>query len=186
MPKDRIGKRIVIVVAIVIAAAVMFIAYVERWGRREEIPSTEKVVPSETRSVTLFFARSDADGIVSESHEVPVSGGLDEQMKAVVEELINGPHEKEAVSAIPQGTRLLDLFWNENRQTVYMDFSQALVSNHPGGSTAEYFTIDTIIKTIQTNFPQVHFVQFLVEGYPVETIAGHYAVDKPIEISRWR
>ena len=186
MPKGNIGKRIAVVVVVVLILAAVFMVYVGKRGVKEKIPAGEEAVPSETRSITLFFARGDAEGVVSESHEVPVRGGVDGQMKAVVEELLRGPDKKEAVSAIPRGTRVLDLFWNEDRQTVYIDFSQSFVSNHPGGSTAEYFTIDTIIKTIQTNFPQVRFVQFLVEGYPVETIAGHYAVDKPIELSKWR
>jgi hypothetical protein len=29
-------------------------------------------------------------------------------------------------------------------------------------------------------------LQILVDGYPVETIAGHYAVDRPIDVMRWR
>jgi len=156
LPKGNIGKRIAVVVVVVLILAAVFMVYVGKRGVKEKIPAGEEAVPSETRSITLFFARGDAEGVVSESHEVPVRGGVDGQMKAVVEELLS------------------------------IDFSQSFVSNHPGGSTAEYFTIDTIIKTIQTNFPQVRFVQFLVEGYPVETIAGHYAVDKPIELSKWR
>ena len=40
--------------------------------------------------------------------------------------------------------------------------------------------------TFADNFPEVRLVQLLVAGYPVETIAGHYAVDKPLEILKWR
>jgi hypothetical protein len=43
-----------------------------------------------------------------------------------------------------------------------------------------------IIKTVGANFPAVRKVQFLIDGYQVETIAGHYAVDKPIDVHRWR
>jgi hypothetical protein len=90
------------------------------------------------------------------------------------------------VSPIPDGTQLLQVFWVEETQTLYLDFNRALITNHPGGSTAEYYTITTILKTVQEDFPQVRRVQFLVAGYPVETIAGHYAVDGPIDILGWK
>ena len=184
---DVMGKRIVIVVVVLLVLVGLFFLYVGRRGERKEVlPEEEKAVVTETRSVTLFFADRKADALLSESHEVPVHGGIAEQMRAVVEEFLKGPGTQEAVSAVPEGTRLLDLFWDEEGQIVYLDFSQAFVSNHPGGSTAEYYTITTLLKTIQANFPQVRRVQFLVEGYPVETIAGHYSVKKPIDIDRWR
>ncbi len=184
---DVMGKRIVVVVAVLLVLVFVFFLYMgRRGGKRGVLPEEEKAVVTETRSVTLFFAGREADALLSESHEVPVHGGLAEQMRAVVEEFLMGPTTQKAVSAIPRGTRLLDLFWDEESQTIYLDFSQAFVSNHPGGSTAEYYTITTLLKTIQANFPQVRRVQFLVEGYPVETIAGHYSVKKPIEIDRWR
>ena len=89
-------------------------------------------------------------------------------------------------SPFPEGAAILQAFWVEDTQTAYLDFSRTFVTNHDGGSTTEYYTISTILKTIGANFPQVRLVQFLVDGYPVETIAGHYAVDEPLDVLRWR
>ena len=186
MADGGIGRRIVIVLVILAVAIAAFFIYVEKWGGRRKPPPTIEKVPGETRSVTFFFAGKEADRLITESREIPVQGGLEEQIRSVVEEFLKGPEKGEAVSAVPPETKLIQAFWVEDKQTAYLDFNQALVSNHPGGSTAEYYTITTILKTIKANFPQVRFVQFLVEGYPVETIAGHYAVDKPIELDRWR
>jgi spore germination protein GerM len=181
----NLGRKIIIV--LIAAVAVMLIVYyllMRPAGRRE--PAGVEEVPEETRSVTLYFAGPEADKLVPETHEIAVEEGLEAQVRAVIAELARGPAAAGMVSSIPDGVQLLQAFWVEDTQTLYLDFNRALVTNHPGGSTGEYYTITTIIKTIGDNFPQVRYVQFLVSGYPVETIAGHYAVDKPLDVLRWK
>lgn len=183
----NLGRKIVLVIAALVAlAAAIFL--VRRWietgpGR---MPSSVQEVPAETRSVTLYFATRDATGMESETREIPVGEGMENEVEAVVGALLAGPLRGEGISAFPPGTRLLRAFWVEEASTLFLDFSRALVSAHPGGSTSEYYTITSAVRTIGANFPQVRKLQFLVEGYPVESIAGHYAADRPIEIMRWR
>jgi len=183
-----IGKRIIIVlVVLAVVLAGLYLAWRAGWLRpREGVPPAVQKVPEETRSVTLFFAGEDADRLVSETREIAVEDGLERQIGAVIAELVKGPTDDDKVSAIPPGTDVLQVFWEEETQTVFIDFNRALVSNHPGGSTGEYFTIGMIVQTVGANFPHVRNLQFLVDGYPVETIAGHYAVDQPIDVLRWR
>ena len=188
MIQTKLGKKIVIVV--VIAAAIFIVAayLVPRLGRRdaEGPPPEVQRVSEETRSATLFYANKEADGFLTEMREVPAEGGIEEQVKAVVAEFIEGPEGEDPVRTFPDGVMLLQVFWVEETQTVYLDFNRALIANHRGGSTGEYYTIATLLRTIGANFPQVRLVQFLIEGYPVETIAGHYAIDEPLDILRWR
>jgi spore germination protein GerM len=183
-----IGKRIAIVSTIVIVVLVVLIlAWRVGWLRRERVVPTEvQRVPEETRSVSLYFASRDADRLLPETREIAVEEGLERQIEAIVSALLEGPTGKDKVNAVPPGTRVLHVFWEEDTQTAFLDFSRTLVSNHPGGSTGEYFTIGMIVRTVSANFPQVRRLQFLVDGYPVETIAGHYAVDQPIDVLRWR
>ena len=187
MIKTSLGRKIIIVVVglAVIVALYFLLGRLGRVGREEPPPEVE-AISGETRSVTLFFANADADRLLSETREIVEGEGIEDRIKAVVAELINGPEGRDKVSTIPQGTELIQAFWVEESQTVFIDFNRALVSNHPGGSTSEYYTISSIVRTIGANFPQVKEVMFLVEGYPVETIGGHYAVDKPIEVLKWR
>jgi spore germination protein GerM len=182
----NLGRRIIVVLIAVVAIALIVYYLVLRPMRREEVPVGIEEVPEETRSVTLYFAGPDADRLVPETHEIAVEDALEEQVEAVITELVRGPRGGDKVSSIPDGVQVLQVFWVEDTQTLYIDFNRALVTNHPGGSTGEYYTISTIIKTIGDNFPQVRYVQFLVSGYPVETIAGHYAVDKPLDLLRWK
>lgn len=181
------GKKIAFVlvtVAVVIAGTWL----VSRWIRagREEPPRAVERVPEETRSVTLYFPDTRADGLAAETREIAVGDSFEEQVKGVLAALIDGPEGRDKVSPMPPQTRVLQVFWVEYTQTVYIDFNRALTADHEGGSAGEYYTISMILRTVSANFPQVRRLQFLVDGYPVETIAGHYAVGKPLDIMRWR
>lgn len=177
-------KIVVVLIALVAVVLVVYYLVMRPVVKRERVVIEE--VPEETRSVTLYFAGPEADRLVPETHEIAVEEGLEAQVRAVVTELARGPIDDDKVSSIPEGVQILQVFWVEDTQTLYLDFNRALVTNHPGGSAGEYYTISTILKTIGDNFPQVRHVQFLVSGYPVETIAGHYAVDEPLDVLRWR
>ena len=61
-----------------------------------------------------------------------------------------------------------------------MDFSQDLVKHFVGGSTGEEMLVGSIVNTL-TEFPEVKQVQILIEGSPVETIAGHMDLSVPLE-----
>jgi germination protein M len=180
----NLGRKILVVV-LLLAVAVIAVHSLRRCttGRREAPPEIQ-VVPEETRSVTLYFARREADGLVAETREVAVEEGIESEVKAVIEALIDGPEGEDGVSALPSGTRLLQVFWVEDTGILYLDFNRGITTGR--GSTSEYYAITTIIRTILANFPQVRRLQFLVEGYPVETLAGHYGVSKPLDIRKWR
>lgn len=179
-----LGKKITVaVVALAVLIAVIYT--VARWseGGPGERPEVQEV-SEETRSVTLYFAGRDADGLVAETREIPVREGVANEVKAVMAALISGPSGGESVSAIPPGTMVHEVFWIEETGTLYIDFNRGITTGD--GSTEEYYTITTIVRTVGANFPQVASLQFLVEGYPVETLSGHYGVEKPIDIRRWR
>ncbi len=183
---DGLGKKIILVIVLLaVVSAVIYIAS-RLTGPEDRAPSPLSEVPGETKSVSLFFVSREADGMLSETREIAVREGIEEQVKGVVAALAQGPSSDEMVSAIPEATQVLQVFWHEDTQTLFIDFTRALISDHPGGSTGEYYTISMLIRTIASNFPQVRRLQILVDGYPVETIAGHYAVSKPLEIDRWR
>ncbi len=183
----NLGRKILLVLLILL----IFIAaglIITKWSSitRKEAPPGIQEVPQETRSVTLYFVSKDAEGLLYETRDIAVREGVEEQVKAVIEALISGSRDDDKISSIPEGTEILQVFWEEDSRTIFLDFNRVLISHHPGGGTSEYYTINTIVKTIAANFPQVRLLQFLVDGYPVETISGHYAVGKPLDVMRWR
>jgi spore germination protein GerM len=182
--ETELGRKIT--VAVVVVAVLIAVIWALRKlpeGERGERPAVQEVA-EETRSVTLYFASRDADGLVAETREIPVREGIGNEVKAVMTALISGPEDDDGVSAIPAGTMVHEVFWIEDTGTLFIDFNRGITTGD--GSTGEYYTITTIVRTIGANFPQAQLLQLLVEGYPVETLAGHYGVNKPIDIRKWR
>jgi spore germination protein GerM len=191
IPRDRgglTGRRIALIGIVTFAALGVALWLGTRPKKAPEAPAPKKVeaVPEGTRNVTLYFADTDEPEIHGETRELAVGHRLDEQVRQVIEALIAGPSEKEGISAIPAGTKLLSVMVESDSATVYLDFSSELVSAHPGGSAAEYCTIASIVRTVGENFAELQRVQLLVDGAQVESIAGHVRADEPFLVKEWR
>lgn len=171
--------------AISVAAILVYSWQRRRGGPQEGPPKGVVTVPEGSRAVTLFFADPEDQALVTETRLVAIGKEFAEQVGQVVRALLDGPEEN-GVRAVPAGTRLLDVFYDPDEATVYLDLSSELVAGHPGGSAAEYFTIASILRTVSQNFPEVRAVQFLVEGLQIGTIAGHIDAYGPFPVSEWR
>lgn len=138
-----------------------------------------------TRSVTLFFARADAQGFTSETRSIPTGARRDEEVETVVGELLRGPNAQAAVSAFPQGTQLRRAFYDDRERVLYLDFNGVLVSQLNAGSATELALLGSLLRTIAIGFPEVVSVQILVDGLEVETLAGHIDLTRPLRTGEW-
>ncbi len=177
---------VLIVVVALAAAAVVYQVFLSGGGGEEpvEVPGVA-VVPEGSRTVTLFFADDDDAVLFGQARQVAIGAGFEEQVQQVVRALIGGPVGRGA-STIPVGTEILDVFYDPDEFTVYLDFSSELVAGHSGGSSAEYYMVSAIMRTVSENFPEVQAVQILIEGSQVGTIAGHINAYKPFPVREWR
>jgi hypothetical protein len=181
------GRHLIVIAAVaVVAGAILYYWFLSNRGPAEPI-GTGKVteVPEGSRTVTLYFASADDVTLVGETRQVAIGRGFIEQAKQVISALIAGP-EHDAVNTIPQDTKILDVFYDSDSSTLFIDFSSEFVAGHPGGVTAEYHTVSAIMKTVSDNFPEVVAVQLLVEGSQVGTIAGHIDAYNPFLVRDWR
>ena len=55
-----------------------------------------------------------------------------------------------------------------------------------GGSAAEYYSISALVRTLGANFPEVRAVQILVDGQPVDSLAGHFDTSGPLDVATWQ
>jgi hypothetical protein len=176
---------VIVVVAIAIGAALYVWHRTTRVGPVSERPEGVTVVPEGSRTVTLYFADRDSESLVTETRLVAVGKDFVEQIAQVARALLEGPRG-DGLSTIAEGTRLLNAFYDSETRTVYLDFTSEIVAGHPGGSSAEYYTVAAIVRTISENFPEVQAVQVLVEGLQVGTIAGHIDAYRPFMVRDWR
>lgn len=138
-----------------------------------------------TRSVTLYFARADAQGLVGESRSIPTGARRDEEVETVVQELLTGPRSASSVSPFPRDTRLRRAYYDDRERVLYLDFNGALVAQLNGGSATELALVGSLMRTIAIGFPEVVSVQILVDGLEVETLSGHLDLTRPLRTGDW-
>lgn len=180
----RRAVALVLVLAL-LGGGAWFLLVKDRGGPGEEVrEGTESLDELGTRSITLFYGNRQGDGLVSETRTIQARRHRDEEVEAVVDELLRGPHAQGAVRTVPADTRLRDVFYDEEQRLLYLDFNQALVAQM-GGSTMEILTLASIVRTIAIDFPEVEAVQILIDGLEVETLGGHIDLTRPLRTGDW-
>lgn len=112
-----------------------------------------------------------------ETREFGKVGGPQVDLGGLVNCLLEGPETGNLSRAIPEGTRLRDVYLEYG--TAYVDFSRELTEAH-FGSEAEMVLVNSIVKTL-TQLNEVEAVQILVEGEVIQSIAGHVMIDRPLK-----
>jgi spore germination protein GerM len=175
LKKGRGGKILFLLILIGIGLIILFHQQIyhsikplfERWG-----------VLIERREVLLYFSDSDGEFLIGEKREILKKHEVKEEAKEAILELIKGPRGK-LVTTLPPRTKLLNLQISE-AGLAKVNFNQALSKDHPGGSSAEMMTVYSIVNSLSKNFPKIKRVQILIDGKPIESIAGHLSLMQPI------
>jgi germination protein M len=120
----------------------------------------------------VYFGSPDAATLVPELRQG--LGTLEERLAS----LIAGPELPGLVAALPAGVELLG--YSQLNDVLYLNFNHYLVTNHPGGSAGELITVYAIVNTV-VGAGGVRRVQILVDGRPIQTLAGHLDLTEPLE-----
>lgn len=126
--------------------------------------------------VKVFFMAglpsNDTTILQAEDQTIFRSAELTNRVKQVVQKLLEGPKTPGMFSSIPKDTRLLEVFMDEGG-VAYVDFSDSISTNHPGGILNEQATVYSIVNSLTYNLPEIRQVKILVGGAEKETLAGH-------------
>ena len=138
-------------------------------------------VPPEPQDVNLFLLDSTALMLVPVKTERRLHRELPQRLYQVVTALIQEtpPNFR---NTIPRGTELNEVYI-DSQQTAYLDFSSHLTEGHIGGTTAEFLTVTSILRTVFDAFPdEIKQIQILIDGKEIETIAGHLNLSQPLRL----
>ena len=200
MAKNRKSKKkknslkiiftLLVFVLIIIFSYIIFNKFiVPVWERYKEKPVVTKEVPYEEEEerkeiqpvpteemveVNLYFSDSQAMYLVPEKRKIPQTPSLARQ---VVVELIKGPENSDLYPTIPEGTQINEVYIADD--IVYIDLSEEIFKNHPGGSSGELMTVYSIVNTL-TEIPPIKGVQILVEGNEMKSLVGHVYISMPL------
>lgn len=130
------------------------------------------------REVTLFLGDPATGALVKKTYEIQKQPTLLAEITQTVALLIQPEPEAETRNAaFPEGAQLLNAFVTGGG--VYLNMNRNLQDRHVGGLDAELATVTALINTILLNFKEITYVQILVEGAEIETLAGHVDCRKP-------
>ena len=191
--KKRKGKNFIfgllVLMVIIIFSYIMFNKFIitplkEKYKEKplviKEVPYQEEKkeevqpVPEEMIEVNLYFSDSQAMYLVSEKRKILPTTSL---AKQVVIELIKGPASSDLYSTIPEGTRVNEVYIADD--IVYVDLSEEVFKNHPGGSSGELMTVYSIVNSL-TEISPIKGVQILVEGNERNSLVGHVDISRPL------
>jgi hypothetical protein len=140
-------------------------------------PPTPDEPRRQLRTVTLYFGAADGSGLVAEGRELDDCLIEEECVKGTIQALINGP-VGDLAPVLPHQAGLRGIAVADGE--VQVDFTRALIDNHPGGSWGELLTVHALANTVAVNFPHLRQVRILVEGSAIETLKGHIDLRQPV------
>lgn len=123
---------------------------------------------------TLYFVKSTPTEFWLVPELRPVRG--EDPLRAALEELVRGPVSPQLTGLIPRETRVLGVTVRDF--IAYPDFSRD-ITRLAVGSRGEVLVLAAIANTL-IKFPGVEKVRILVEGRPVDSLAGHVDLSEPI------
>lgn len=141
--------------------------------------TSKSATSSEKAPAHLYFADRHNSFLKSEQRVVSRSDDPTEFGRAIVEALIKGP-QRGLIRTLPAGTEL-DAIYIAPDNVCYVDFSEAVKKNHPGGSNSEMLTIYSVVNSLILNVPEIKRVKILINGHESPTLAGHITLQYPFK-----
>lgn len=132
---------------------------------------------SEKKLVNIYFSDKSLAYLTAEDRVVSTSGDPVDLGKQIITELLQGPRS-DLMRTIPSGTRL-NAFFVTADGTGYVDLSEAVTEQHPGGCKSEILTIYSIVNSLVLNVDEVKTVKILIAGSEAWTLAGHIDIRFP-------
>jgi spore germination protein GerM len=130
--------------------------------------------------VKLFFTAASGDPLLTtEDAMIFKSGEVANRAKQILQKLQEGPHSEAMFPSMPKDTKVQDLFISEHG-TAFINFSNTITTNHPGGVINELATIYSIVDSLTYNLPEIKEVKILIGGVEKETLAGHCLLLLPL------
>jgi spore germination protein GerM len=136
----------------------------------EEVQS-ERQDPQSQIMVHLYFSDRLGNYLQAEERSLSSVTHAVEKGRLIVKALIKGP-KTDLIRTIPTGTRL-NAFYLGPGGRAYVDLSETVMNDSPGGSRSELLTVYSIVNSLILNIPEIKAVKILINGRETPTLAGH-------------
>jgi len=130
----------------------------------------------ERQVAILWFSDQQELLLVGEKRYIIRQSDAAAQAKEVVRALLDGSKEKN-INTFPAGVTLRDVRIDE-AGIAYVNFTSSLTKLHPGSSSTEMASINSLTNTLAQNVSEIKKVKILVEGKELSSIKGHISTSK--------
>ena len=137
------------------------------------------IADSNRTPVYLYFADEENAYLIAEERSLSYTAEPAQFGKDIIGALITGP-DKQLMRTIPINTTLRALYLT-NKGTAFVDLSENVKENHPGGIKSELITIYSIVNSLILNIEQIKTVKILIGGRESITLAGHIDLRFPLK-----
>ena len=176
-------KHLVVCFLLTIIAGGAFYLFFLRNARNRDFNLTAETVKTPPQQslvkslANIYFADKDNAFLMAESQTLSIPANTTAFGKVILETLIKGPREG-LMRTIPEGTTLRAFFLADDG-TAYVDMSEVVSENHPGGCKSELLTIYSIVNSLILNISEIETVQILIGGREAMTLSGHIDLRYP-------
>jgi len=133
-------------------------------------------------TVKIFFPALDGSVVLStEDQTIFKSAELVNRAKQILQKLEDGPTASTLAASLPKDAKVEELFVSE-KGTAFIDFTNTIATNHPGGILNEQATIYSVVNSLTYNLPEIQEVKILIGGTEKETLAGHILLLLPLQM----
>ena len=162
-------KIIVLFIALFIIILVIGFLMINYFKNKQEETGVEEYVPEEEITedqfrqtiVSLYFVNKDTNKISPEARLVDIREVVNNPYEKLVSLLIEGPKNETLKKVIPDNTRVLKTFLENDCVTI--DFSSEFLNYDKEDKDLKYNMINTIVNTL-TELTEVDSVKFLIDG----------------------
>ena len=134
-----------------------------------------------TMELQLFLIVGGLERLIPVPRTTFAPATLDAQAQRAVQELIEWAGT-ETTSPVPPEASVREV-WVSPGGIAYVDFDRAFYVFGGGGSLGELHTVYSVVATLAVSFPEIDAVQILIDGAPIDTLAGHVDLSRPLRPS---
>ena len=151
-------------------------------ARRELIPPAPVRTGGPMVKAQLYWGTRAQDGTLrAVIVDLPLSDDPALRAKQVLNTLLAGPVDPEARTLPPDAALLA--FYILPDGTGIADFSDELRTSIPSGIQSEQLAVESIVRTLEADVPQVMRLKILVHGQEADTLAGHLDLTQTFRVS---
>lgn len=127
--------------------------------------------PTDQQVTAVIYWGAGADKIAPVEVQLPLSADPVQRARQVLQDLIANPPTA-GQRTLPADTEVLGFYILQDG-TAIADFSDSLASETPSGILSEQNAVDSIVRTLASNIPNLSRLKILIHGQEAETLAGH-------------